>query len=264
MRLRIRPLLFKWRLICLLAPLTAQAEMVQIATGELPPYATAEAPDSGTALQIVRRAFALVGHEVRYHFMPWQRAQFETRAGRWDASAYWGANEERQRDFLLSNNVMSEQWVFVHRRDKPLNWRQLSDLKPYALGVVKGYTYTPEFWSLSRDGVLKTDLTHDDLSGLRKLLLGRIDAMPLERGTACYLLLNHFNADEARQLDYHPRLLTDSFTTHVIFPKDKARSQTLLADFNRGLKLLRASGEYQQLLKGVACPPHWQEAPTRR
>lgn len=253
-----------WCLACLLVPAGARADVVRIATGELPPYATAEASDSGTALQIVRRAFALAGHEVRYQFMPWPRAQNETRAGLWDASAYWGANEERQRDFLLSSNVMSEQWVFVHRRDKPITWRQLPDLKPYVLGVVKGYTYTPELWSLAREGELRTDPTHDDLAGLRKLQLGRIDAMPLERGTACYLLLNHFSADEARQFDYHPRLLTDSFTTHVIFPKDKPRSAGLLADFNRGLKQLQLSGEYQRLLKGVPCPAHWQEVPARR
>ncbi|MGM9515052.1 substrate-binding periplasmic protein [Roseateles sp. DB2] len=236
---------------------------MRIATGELPPYATADAPDSGTALQIVRRAFALAGHEVRYQFMPWQRAQNETRAGLWDASAYWGANEERRRDFLLSNNVMSEQWVFVHRRDKPLTWRSLTDLEPYTLGVIKGYTYTPEFWRLVRKGELKTDGTPDDLAGLRKLLLGRLDALPMERGTACYLLLSHFSTEEARQIDYHPRLLTDSFTTHVIFPKGKARSAQLLEDFNRGLKQLQASGEYQRLLRGVACPAHWQESASR-
>lgn len=68
-------------LACLIAPAGARAEVVRIATGELPPYATAEASDSGTALQIVRRAFALAGHEVRYQFMPWPRAQNETEPG---------------------------------------------------------------------------------------------------------------------------------------------------------------------------------------
>ncbi len=246
-----------------LAAAAASADVVRIATGELPPYATADASDSGTALQIVRRAFALAGHEVRYQFMPWQRAQNETRAGLWDASAYWGANEDRRRDFLLSSNVLSEQWVFVHRRDQALNWRSLADLKPYTLGVIKGYTYTPELWNLARQGVLKTDGTPDDLAGLRKLLLGRLDAIPMERGTACYLLLRHFSAEDARQISYHPRLLTDSFTTHVIFPKDRPRSGQLLEDFNRGLKQLQASGEYQRLLRGVACPAHWQENPGK-
>lgn len=260
---RTRPLQHLTGLALVAAASTASAEVVRIATGELPPYATAEAADSGTALHIVRRAFALAGHEVRYQFMPWQRAQNETRAGLWDASAYWGANEERRRDFLLSNNVMSEQWVFVHRRDKALTWRSLTDLKPYTLGVIKGYTYTPEFWSLARKGELRTDGTPDDLAGLRKLLLGRLDAMPMERGTACYLLMSHFSPEEARQIDYHPRLLTDSFTTHVIFPRDKLRSPQLLEDFNRGLKQLQASGEYQRLLRGVACPPHWQESASR-
>ena len=43
---------------------SVQAATLQIATGELPPYATQSRPDQGIALHIVRRAFELSGHEV--------------------------------------------------------------------------------------------------------------------------------------------------------------------------------------------------------
>ena len=245
--------------------LGAQADTLRIATGELPPYATQTRPDQGMALAIVRRSFELVGHKVEYHFLPWTRAQSETKAGLWDASAHWGASEQRRRDFLLSDNILTEQWLLVHRRAIKLDWQQLSDLKPYTLGYVRDYTYTPEFWALLQKGELRGDNTPDDLIGLRKLLLGRIDVLPAERNVACDLLHRNFTPAEAAQLAAHPRLLTDSFTTHLILSPQVPRSALLLADFNRGLKKLQESGEHARLLKSVQCPPGWADsAPAKR
>lgn len=123
------------------------ADTLRIATGELPPNATQTRHDQGMALAIVRRSFDLVGHKVEYHFLPWTRAQSETKAGLWGASAYWGASESRRRDFLLSDNILTEQWLLVHHRSTKLDWQQLADLKPYVIGYVRDYTYTPEFWT---------------------------------------------------------------------------------------------------------------------
>ncbi|MEJ6008117.1 transporter substrate-binding domain-containing protein [Paucibacter sp. AS339] len=241
--------------------LATQAAPLQIATGELPPYATQSRADQGIALEIVRRAFALSGHEVEYHFLPWPRAQQETKAGHFDASAYWGASAERRRDFLLSDNVLTEQWLIVHRRSVPLQWREIKDLKAYSLGFIRDYTYTPEFWDLIKSGSIKGDATPTDLAGLRKMLLGRMDAMPMERNVACDLLSRHFKPSEAAKLAAYPRALTDSFTTHLILPPQRPRSAGLLADFNRGLKRLKDSGEHAALMKSVSCPMGWKEGP---
>ncbi|MCV2368405.1 substrate-binding periplasmic protein [Roseateles oligotrophus] len=258
------------RTVCSLLFLSAAAsasgaDPVRIATGELPPYATESRPDQGIALAIVRRAFELGGHKVEFHFQPWSRAQMETKAGLWDASAHWGASAERRRDFLLSDNILTEQWVIVHRKSTPLQWTQLSDLRPYTLGYIADYTYTPEFWALIRSKELRSDKTPNDLIGLRKMKLARIDAMPMERNVACDLLKRNFTTAEADEFAAHPRLLTDAFTTHLILPPQRPRSAGLLADFNRGLKALRDSGEHARLLQTVQCPPTWaNSAPAAR
>jgi polar amino acid transport system substrate-binding protein len=240
----------------------ATAAPLRIATGELPPYATQGRPDQGVALQVVRRAFALAGHEVQFHFMPWSRAQHETRAGRWDATAYWGASEQRRRDFLLSDTVLVEQWQMVSLRELQLDWQRLEDLRPWRIGVIRDYTYSPEFLRLLQAGVLQGDNTSDDLTGLRKLLLRRIDVLPIERNVACDLLARHFTPAEAGQLALHPRLLTDSFTTHLMLPPQAPRSAELLRDFNRGLRQLQASGEHARILASVKCPGGWAAPPS--
>ena len=248
--------MFKAFCLLLLLPLV-HGQTLRIATGELPPYAMEKRPDQGVALQIVRRAFMLGGHSVEYHFMPWTRVLEETASGKWDASAYWGYSEERNRRFLHSDNVLTEQWVFVHRREMQFSWKSLVDLQPYRLAIIADYTYTPAMRQMLSNDLLQGDATPDDLSALRKLLAKRVDVVPIERNVACYLLARDFSPAQADKLQAHPRLLTDQFTTHLLLPRRLAGSAGLLADFNRGLQRLKASGEHARLLKGVSCPRGW-------
>lgn len=241
------------------APPPAAAKLsLRIATGELPPYATAGRADGGLALAIVRRAFQLGGHAVEFHFMPWSRALAETREGLWDATAHWGATPERRRDFLLSDNLYTEQWQLLYRRGLYFDWQRVDDLGAYRLGLTQDYTYTPEIWAAARSGALRSEKLLSDLAGLRMLLAGRIDAMPLDRNVACDLLMRHFEPAARARVMLHPRPITDRFSTHVMFVPGRARSAEHLAAFNRGLQQLRSSGEYARMVSGsVPCPPHW-------
>lgn len=248
--------MYKFLYLMLLLPFAHGTEL-RIATGELPPYASAHRPDKGIALQLVQRAFALAGYRVHYHFMPWTRALEETAAGKWQATAYWGYRDERNSRFLHSENVLTEQWVFVHRRETRFDWKTLADLQPYRLAVIADYTYTPALWQMLNNDLLQGDKTPDDLSALRKLLAKRVDVVPIERNVACDLLTRHFSGADAARLQAHPRLLTDRFTTHLLLPRKLAGSVKLQQDFNRGLKQLQGSGEYARLLKGVSCPKDW-------
>ena len=232
--------------------------VLKIATGELPPYATAARPDQGIALSIVRRAFELSGYKVEYTFLPWSRTLGETKLGKWDGTAYWGRNAEREQSFLLSDNVVTEQWVFVHRRDVNFQWSQVDDLKPYRLALIQDYTYTPEIWSMAKAGQFKSEKLPNDQAALKMLLLGRVDVAPMERNVACDLLKSNYSDAEAAKLAAHPKLMTESFTTHLMLPRALQESTGRLADFNAGLKKLRASGEYAKLLAKTSCPSSWQ------
>lgn len=242
-------------LACACAP--AAAQVLRLATGELPPYATQERPDQGIALDIVRRAFALEGLEVEYTFKPWTRTLEESRAGLWDATAYWGRNPERDKGFLISDNVLTEQWVLVYRqaafKDAPFDWKVLSDLKDLRMGVVQSYTYTPELWAMHKAGTLKTVVAPDDIANLRLLIGGRLDVVPMERNVACYLMQHHFMDSEVQDLRAHPRLFAPNFTTHVMFSDKLPASAARLQAFNRGLRALKRTAVYAEKLNWPGC-----------
>lgn len=238
--------------------LWANERLVRIATGELPPYATAARPDGGMALSIVRAAFEASGYKVEYTFLPWSRALAETRIGKWDGTAYWGHKPEYDGQFILSDNVLTEQWVIVHRKDVALKWASLDDLRPYRLVTVPDYTYTPELRAMMKAGTIRTESAPNDVAVLKLLTLGRADAAPMELSVACELLKTQFTDGDMQRLTAHPKLITDSFTTHLLMNRTQAANVQRVADFNAGLRKLRESGEYARLLERSPCPETWR------
>ena len=241
----------------LLLCVSAQAEEIRLVTGELPPYATQARADEGIALDIVRKAFANVGHTVRYQFKPWTRSLEEARAGQWDGTAYWGKNPARDVGFLISDNVLTEQWVFLYRqrayRSKAFDWSTLSDLKGQRIAAVQSYTYTEEFWALQKSGVLQVEIAQDDLSNVRRLVAGRVDVAIIERNVACYLMGAHFKPADVADLRSHPQLLTTQFTTHLMLSEKLPKSAQRMEAFNRGLAQLKKSKDYAALLNYPQC-----------
>ena len=250
-------------LACCPLTLAQPKPVLKIATGELTPYATQTRPDKGIALSIVRRAFELAGYQVEYTFLPWSRTLAETRLGKWDGTAYWGRKPEHESSFLLSENVVTEQWVFVYRNAIKFDWQTLADLRPYRLAMIQDYTYTPEIWAMAKAGAFKMDQQKNDLAALKMLLLNRVDVAPMERNVACDLLSHHFSEAEGMRLSAHPKWMTESFTTHLMLPRSRPESASRIADFNAGLKKLRDSGEYARLLAQVKCPSAWSKNATK-
>ncbi len=235
----------------------AWAEDLRLVTGELPPYATHERADDGIALHIVRKAFANAGSTVSYTFKPWTRSLEEARAGQWDGTAYWGKNPSRDVGFLISDNVLTEQWVFLYRQrtegGEQFNWDSLADLKGQRIAAVQSYTYTPEFWEMQKAGTLKVELAQDDLGNLRRLVAGRVDLAVIERNVACYLMNAHFTAAEVAGLRAHPKLLTNQFTTHLMLSEKLPQSAQRMKAFNQGLAQLKKTKDYAALLQYPRC-----------
>lgn len=235
----------------------AQTRTLKIATGEFAPYMAAARADQGISLSVVRRAFELSGYQVEFSFLPWSRALAETRIGKWDATAAWGNNPERNPPFFVSENVVSEKWVFVYRNAVKFSWNSLADLKPYRVGLIQDYTYTPEMWSMASAGHFKSDKLPSEVVAIKMLLLDRLDVAPMERNVACDVLQKNFTNADAAKLSVDPKQMIDTFTSHVLLPRALAESATRVADFNAGLKKLKASPEYAKLLSQVKCPSGW-------
>ena len=143
--------------------------------------------------------------------MPWKRALEATRDGLYDGTSYWYFSEEREADFIHVGPLVEERQVFfaITGPDVP-EWSELEDLADLRIGVVPGFTYTPEFWELGESGVLTLSEAPSNEANLRKLLAGRIDVFPHSEAAGWHLIRQKFTEEEQARFVVLENSLTSS------------------------------------------------------
>lgn len=250
-------LLLAWLLACPAQALPA----VRITNGEWPPYLSQRLPYYGVASRIVSEAFALQGIEVEYGFFPWRRSLALAKSGEWNGSAIWLKNEERERDFYISDPILRAEYLFFHLRTTPFSWADIVDLGRYRIGISNDYYYGAAFHDAIRKDMLTVEGVTSDEQNFRKLLGQRIDIFPMDGIAGRAMLRQRFSAEEADRITAHPKPLY-SETMHLLLSKKVPGNRQLMQEFNQGLQKLKASGRLDAYLRDVAsqAPP---AAPAR-
>jgi len=237
-----------WLCICLwLSAAPALAEDVRLTNGEWPPYLGQTLPHQGIASRIVAEAFALEGITVQWDFYPWARSLMLAQRGQRAGTAVWLRSEQRDKDFYVSDPVVDSSFFLFHRKDHPLNWTTVHDLKGLQIGGAIGYDYGSAFQQAEADGSLSVRRQTNEELGLRQLLAGRIDVFPMDKTVAFDMLHQHFSAAERAQLTFSPKPLR-SDTLHLMLSRAVPGNAELIERFNQGLKQLRDSGKVAQYL----------------
>lgn len=223
------------------------ADLIRLTSGEWQPYVSRNAPHHGFASHIIERAFALVGVRVEWGFFPWARSMALAGRTGWNGTAIWIESEERHRDFLLSDPVVPSKWVFFHLKTSPVEWTSMEDLSSLRIGATAGYFYGERFQEAEMSGVLQVSRARSDEVNLKNLLNGRIDVFPGELMVTYAQIRDTFTWSEAIRIT-HSDTLIHVQPLHLLISKKSARSQELLERFNRGLRLLKKDGDYEEIL----------------
>ncbi len=239
--------LFASILFCLLVPVNSHsADNIRLTNGEWPPYLSKHLKNYGVVSQIVSEAFALEGIQVEYGFFPWTRSLMYAKVGKWDGSIIWFKTPEREKDFLVSDPVITNKKVFFHRKDKPFSWSKMEDLKNLTIGITRGYTYGNEFDSAEQSGLIKVARFTEDQKSFELLIHNRINIFPMELDVGYHILKTKFKPSQQELITHNDNPLLES-TLHLLLSKNQA-NKTVLDKFNNGLKKLIDSGRYKTLL----------------
>jgi len=221
------------------------AEKISIATSEWIPYCGRFLPNYGIEPQIVSAAFQRSGWEVDFSFMAWARALKLVKTGKYDAVTSASFTEERAADYLYSESYMGSPIVFYKRKDSPIRWNTLKDLKPYKIGMVRAYSYSPEF---DKADFLHKVTSKNDMLCLKKLILKQADLAVINRFTGHYIIENKLSAHEKQELEVlEPPLHMDKL--HLMFSKKAPDASKKLAAFNAGLKKISEDGTLKRILE---------------
>lgn len=210
---------------------------VHLTSLDWPPYSGKDLPGNGPSIEVAKAAFAAMGYTLVVDFYPWSRTVSLATDPDSKYAGYFPEyySDEVAQTFTYSDVMGNGPLGFAQRKDKPIQWSSLDDLKSVKVGVVQDYVNTAEFDARTADGRIKAQTVTSDSINLTKLARGRIDLAVVDTNVLDYLLRTDDKLVEFKdQLEFNPTMLEDK-KLFVCFKKD-AKNAELTKIFNEGLK----------------------------
>ncbi len=211
----------------------ARAETVTLTTLDWCPYTCAALPDRGLSTLIVARAFKAEGIDVKIEFLPWQRAvqTAETDAA---VAGYFPEYAGSFDKFTLSRPLGDSPLGLAVPAGRTLPDVGVPVLAKLKLGVVTGYVNTDAVDRAIADKSLPVEAVKDDVTNLRKVAAGRIDAAVIDEHVMRYeLASNKELAGDRARLAFNPTVLENK-TLHIAFARTPL-GERMKAAFDGGL-----------------------------
>ncbi|WP_214170429.1 substrate-binding periplasmic protein [Geoanaerobacter pelophilus] len=219
-------------------------------TLEYPPYEYSEdGVIKGAAVEIVREAFKLMGHEVIIEILPFARSIEMLKNGDADGIFTFFRTPERESFAFFSQEAVVQQrislWV---RKDSKITFDgNLTSLKDYRFGVVRKTSYGERFDGAVKKGTLKIAESYTIEEAIKLLVNGRVDIWVSNHDGAVFELKKIGQSKEVKEL--LPSL--QNIPAYVGFSR-KRNLEGLRNDFDAALRTLKKSGKYAIILKGYS------------
>ncbi|WP_179953306.1 substrate-binding periplasmic protein [Desulfobotulus mexicanus] len=216
---------------------------------EFPPYISKELPGYGILSQIVSESFEKAGFEAVFVFVPWKRALKSVEEGEFlDGTPAWFRTPEREVLFYVSDSLVDDSQSFFHLKDFAFDWEKIEDLKGIHIGATLGYDYGEDFSrAYAREEIL-VEWVSKDVQNFRKMLAERIQVFPMNTLAGYGILQTDFSEKEFASITHHPKPLRAE-ALHLLLSKQNPANAEVMERFNRGLKELKKSGRYDEILK---------------
>lgn len=205
---------------------------------------TTDPEKHGGFLQAVTiAAFERVGYTVHIDYRPWGRALEDVSNGQTEALLGARYSDERARRLLYSDEIGKSDLVFFKLRDSPLTYRNLQDLAGLTVGTITGGVYPTEFTTMES---IRKESVADFRINIRKLLAQRMPLFLEKRNVVLSALRTEFPENAEQVVALEPPL--EQVQYFNAFSRALPGSAQKLADFNRGLALIRQEGIYSAIM----------------
>ncbi|MBN2836246.1 MAG: transporter substrate-binding domain-containing protein [Candidatus Delongbacteria bacterium] len=150
-------------------------------TQDFPPFSYLENDKvSGPATEVIEAVCKKAGFESEVLIYPWRRANMLVRTGDIDGLYLLGKTEDRDSWLYFSHPILKTEYGLFLNKENHFDYSSKEDLigKNLKVGV-----YGPSNTSSKLDDLqdvvkdMTIEMTPDDLSGFRKLEIGRVDAV---------------------------------------------------------------------------------------
>ena len=224
-----------------------------------PPYS--DETGHGLSYRLVQTALQSQGYQLKIAVMPYPRALQATRTGK--VQGCWNVTRQRntEQEFVLHQRPLFTASASFYYADQGLAFESLAEIPDgTALGVIRGYEYGdgfeqhksrfqlvevsthPQLLQLLLEHKIKVALFFDDVI-LEFLQREQLDPFIKERNQRMYKASGEQLPSIIKGQQFH---VSELF---VAFSRQDPHSQAYANALDRGLALLQADGEYQQLVQ---------------
>ena len=228
--------------VCVSIQQVQAEETIQLASTEYPPYTGAALPNGGVITAIASEAFKRGGYTAKVSFLPWARALKDGEDGNVEGIVGIWHNKDREKSFVFSAPLPSNQIGIYKRSDSPISYKNLSDLKPYTIGTGRGYSNPAAFEAAK----LRTAEALDDETNMRKLGSSRIDLVLIDKGVAQYLIDTKLTEFKGKLAWIEPAI--EKVPLYVAFSKKSTNNDKKVAAFNQGLASMEKDGTLAKMV----------------
>lgn len=225
----------------------ASAETYKLATLSYPPYEYLENGEiKGIAVEILREAFRLMGHQVVISLFPMRRGLEMVKTGEVDGIFTVFRTAEREKYITYSNEsiLLLTITLWVRNQSEIVFDGDLENMANYKFGAVRGISYGTKFDALAHSGKLNIELTNDLNSAISMALANRFDILISNHFGAIYEMKRAGVFSDFKELSP----VTQEQETYFGFSK-KSSMHLLRDDLDSTLKILKQNGFYEATLK---------------
>lgn len=229
-------------LLCVSPQVMAEVETITLTANEWPPYTSDHIEGGGLVVELITAAFAEEGIRTQYQIMPWARAIASVESREANAVAAWDSAERRE-IFHFSDRLLFNNMVLVKRDNNPVYWNTLDDLKPYSFVLVRGAV---SLETIDQASDFKKSYVTTEETAIDLVIKGRADLTIRDKGVVEYLIQQKPERFAGR-IDFSGKTLGRN-ALHLVVSKQHPRASLIITSFNRGLKKIKHSGQYQALM----------------
>jgi len=219
---------------------------VRIATLDWVPYISPSLPHNGWVAQVAEAAFAEENIKVEWYFYPWKRSLITAETGKVDAVYPTFYSDERATKYNFSDSFRGGLSVIVALKSSGINFKKdLRELSPYTIGVVRGYVFGKEF---DEAKYLKKAESADDEQNILKLMHKRVDLIIINLFVLNNLIKTRFANDPKTKdiIAIGPPVQIEYF--HIAFTK-KGNTNDLRKSYNSGLSKIKSSKKFERIME---------------
>lgn len=215
------------------------------ASSEYQPHYGTDLPKQGAVIEIIRRAFAKQDIHIEIAFMPFARALHDTQHGQYAGVIAIWHTLERTDHLLFSEPIYANKIVLFKRAGEFEQYSKIEDIPPQqaTLGMVTGYA---QHAILHNSPLHKVSVATDEQI-FRMLTLARVDLVPADLHNGLHILKQLQPTEANTNITWFTEAI-ELKNMHLALPRNRPESAYLLAQFNKGLQALHASGELQDIM----------------